>query len=127
MQEMSQNQLRNRNSQSLVKNPSADIQKDEDIHFEFRKVLLRFLQEFGQSPVTFENDLNKGKYKITMSKKGVLLNLEKEKNPNKFEYNFNASVLRKNKTELDDKSFVKFIQLVRKIIMDILKNDVKYY
>ena len=45
----------------------------------------------------------------------------------KFEYIFSSSLLRRNKIDQDNDQFIKFIQLVRKIIIDILKNDVKYY
>lgn len=43
-----------------------------------------------------------------------------------YEYLFQSQVLKKNKIEVEDKHFIKFIGLTRKIIIDILKNVVKY-
>jgi len=127
VKEVSMGDLEHRKAASMVKQPTQSIQSDDDIHFQFKKVLYRFLQEFGQSTVTFEHKLPNGEYKISMGKKAIALSLTKDKKKNDFEYSFKSEVLKKNKLEMDGKHFVKFIQLTRKIIIDILKNDVKYY
>jgi hypothetical protein len=127
MEKLSINDLNKRSTEDSLKNARTTTITKDNTHLEFKKVLYRFLKEFGQNPVTFEHKLKTGQYKIHLSKNSVLLTLEKDNKFDKFEYIFSSSLLRRNKIDQDNDQFIKFIQLVRKIIIDVLKNDVKYY
>jgi hypothetical protein len=127
MEKLSINDLNKRSTEDSLKNARTTTVTYDNTHLEFKKVLYRFLKEFGQNPVTFEHKLKTGQYKIHLSKNSVLLTLEKDNKFDKFEYIFSSSLLRRNKIDQDNDQFIKFIQLVRKIIIDVLKNDVKYY